>query len=1021
MITVTQAGITVEAAPATHIAFNGVSESKVLVCSPNLMVESQDSFGNLSPVLSNLTVALTGQGSGTYYDDVACTNPVTTMPLNVGEGSLTLYFKSATPENLSLLASASGLISVSKNFAVKPYQAWLGSFSTQSLYEPGGHALRGRFDGMMNGPMATITDSDGKIYIADSSNHRIHKYDPNTGFEGWIGRVSLTPTGGFTGCDTAVGLTPGWCVGGFSSSGSGDGQMNSPGGIALSNTYLYVADSSNHRILRYELDTGTFAGWTGRILTSPTGGDLGCAGAAVGTTTPGWCTGGTAQSGSGMGQYNIPRNLLLDGDYLYIADNTNHRIAKLDVILGVMESWIGWINTSPTGGAAGCTGAAVSTVTPGWCSGGSAKTGTVMGSLKNPRGLATDGTYLYVADTGNHRIQRYMLATGTIQSWIGRVSSKPTGGDPGCSAAATNSFTPGWCIGGTSKSGTGNGAMSSPYSVSVISGDLFVADFTNSRINKYVASTAAFVGWLGRVLTVPTGGAAGCTTTTIGSATPGWCLGGTAQSGIEDGMMYSPSNVIEDNGSLLVTDNLNHRVAKIDPATGSYVGWLGARSNTQSDWTVSWSQPSLSGRDSSSFYSALGIASDGTNIYVADGTNHRIKNYSLSATGLDFTGWLGAIWSKPTGGGASCTGAALNATTPTWCSGGSAKTGTSNGQFNIPNDIYVDETHLYTVDKSNHRVQKFTKSTAAFVGWIGRINASPTGGDPGCSGAATNGFTPGWCSGGTAKSGNGDGHFSSPQGIYGDATYLYVVDTVNNRVMRFTKTTGAFGGWIGRVLTVPTGGEAGCTSVAIGSPTPGWCTGGTAQTGTGNGALSAPTDATGDGTYLYVSDSSNNRILRFDTATGSFQGWLGRISTSPTGGDAGCAGAVTGTATPGFCTGGTAQFGTGNGHLRTPRGLWTNGTHLYVVDGTNHRIVKMTTSGTFVGWQGRINTAPTGGESGCLGASSGTLTQGWCTGGTASRGDRVGMFDTPMFITGTDSTYLVVTQTNNSLLTRVPY
>jgi hypothetical protein len=74
-----------------------------------------------------------------------------------------------------------------------------------------------------------------------------------------------------------------------------DGSMFRPGGVFVdaANLYLYVVDMGNSRIDRYFVSSGNFAGWIGLIGTSPTGGDPGCAGATVGTFTPGWCIGGT--------------------------------------------------------------------------------------------------------------------------------------------------------------------------------------------------------------------------------------------------------------------------------------------------------------------------------------------------------------------------------------------------------------------------------------------------------------------------------------------------------------------------------------------------------------------------------------------------------------------------------------------------------------------------------------------------------------------------------------------------------
>ena len=233
-------------------------------------------------------------------------------------------------------------------------------------------------------------------------------------------------------------------------------------------------------------------------------------------------------------------------------------------------------------------------------------------------------------------------------------------------------------------------------------------------------------------------------------------------------------------------------------------------------------------------------------------------------------------------------------------------------------------------------------------------------------------------------------------------------------------TSGAFTGWIGRISTSPSGGDAGCAGAATTTFTPGWCTGGTAAAGTANGNLSAPKGNILNGSSLYISDTTNNRISRYTASSGAFTGWIGKIGTTPTGGDAGCAGAVVGSFTPGWCTGGTAASGTGNGQLAAPGGLWTNNTSLYVADTTNNRVSRYTlASGTFTGWMGNINTSPTGGDSGCAGAAAGTLTPGWCTGGTAKTGMNVGMMDAPQFVTGA-GLYVYLTDLNNSRVMRFP-
>src|SRR5690606_10070851 len=132
---------------------------------------------------------------------------------------------------------------------------------------------------------------------------------------------------------------------------------------------------------------------------------------------------------------------------------------------------------------------------------------------------------------------------------------------------------------------------------------------------------------------------------------------------------------------------------------------------------------------------------------------------------------------------------------------------------------------------------------------------SPTGGDDGCAGATVNSFTPGWCLGGTARSGNANGHLNGPRGVAVTSNGLFVVDVVNNRISRYDAATGEFLGWHGAIATLPNGGADGCTTAGVGAMTPGWCLGGTAKASSELGTFDGPIDVTADAVYLYVSDA----------------------------------------------------------------------------------------------------------------------------------------------------------------------
>jgi sugar lactone lactonase YvrE len=870
---------------------------------------------------------------------------------------------------------------------------------------------------MLGNPVAVAVSPAGDIYVSDSYNHRISKYNSSGVFVGWIGAIATSPTGGAAGCSgAAVGTaTPGWCTGGTAMPGSDDGMFYSPSGMSVdASGNLYVADYNNYRIEKFN-SSGVFQGWIGMIATSPTGGDTGCSGAGVGTFTPGWCKGGTADYGYDDGMLSYPSDVKVDSSgYLYVTDFDNSRVSKYNSA-GAFQGWIGRISVSPTGGVAGCNGAGVGTATPGWCVGGESESGQVNGMLYNPTALTLDSSgNIFVLDSRNFRIVKYN-SSGVFQGWVGAIGSSPTGGATGCNGASTGTLTPGWCLGGRGAQGSGDGMLSQSYGIAVdASGNIYVADYSHYRINKY-NSAGVFQGWRGGIYISPTGGDAGCAGAAVWSFTPGWCKGGSGSNDQIDGALDSPQGVaIDSSGNIYVADGGNARVNKYD-SSGTPLGEI--RSTIK---YFSWHRTTSDSRQSTGegmLDSPYGLALDSSsNLYVANMNDFKINKYDLSGTSL---GWIGNIWASPTGGAAGCNGAALGTMTPGWCTGGSAQGGSADGSLQQPADVALDSSgNLYVVDNGNARIVLYN-SSGVYQGWIGKIATSPTGGAAGCNGASVGTFTPGWCTGGTAASGSGDGMLSNPLKIALDSSNnIYVADTDNHRINKYN-SSGLFQGWIGKIASSPTGGAGGCNGASVGTFTPGWCTGGTSASGTGDGMMSSPkgifVDSSGN---FYVSDSGNSRINKYNSA-GVFQGWIGKIATSPSAGATGCSGASAGTFTPGWCKGGTAASGTNDGMLATPEGITldANG-NLYVADSANHRINKYNSVGAFQGWIGSIATSPTGGATGCNGAAVGTVTPGWCKGGTSTSGTADGMMNGPTGVALDKSGNLYVADSQNHRILR---
>ncbi|CAF3049562.1 unnamed protein product, partial [Rotaria sp. Silwood2] len=179
-------------------------------------------------------------------------------------------------------------------------------------------------------------DQFGSIYVSDQGNCRILRFPPNS-----------------------VSGTIGDWIAGTGVSGYGWQGFASPTGIFVdSNQAVYVADTSNHRIQKYNF------------------------GACYGMTVA-----GTGYAGNSLNQLQNPTSVVVDSDgCLYISDQNNHRILR-------------WAPEACAGECiAGCS------MTPG----------TRPDQLNHPSDIAFDSQgSLYVSDTWNNRVQKFAILNGT--------------------------------------------------------------------------------------------------------------------------------------------------------------------------------------------------------------------------------------------------------------------------------------------------------------------------------------------------------------------------------------------------------------------------------------------------------------------------------------------------------------------------------------------------------------------------------------------------------------------------------
>ncbi|MCA9927301.1 MAG: hypothetical protein KC419_02440, partial [Anaerolineales bacterium] len=138
--------------------------------------------------------------------------------------------------------------------------------------------IPGANDGELSAPRNVAVAEDGRIFVADSGNHRIQVFDADGTF--------ITAWGSF---------------------GAEPGQFNEPWDLAVDNQFVYIADTWNHRIQKF-----THAG--------DLVGVFGASGSAA-----------DAPDTNGLGLFFGPRDVMLYGDdQLLVTDTGNHRIQVLD-------------------------------------------------------------------------------------------------------------------------------------------------------------------------------------------------------------------------------------------------------------------------------------------------------------------------------------------------------------------------------------------------------------------------------------------------------------------------------------------------------------------------------------------------------------------------------------------------------------------------------------------------------------------------------------------------------------------
>lgn len=314
------------------------------------------------------------------------------------------------------------------------------------------------------------------------------------------------------------------------------------------------------------------------------------------TTLAGSGTIGAADAMGTVASFNRPAGVTTDGINLYVTDLYNNKIRKIVIATGVVTTLAG----SGVLGAADGTGTAA--------------------SFSMPVGITTDGINLYVTDSD--KIRKIVIATGVVTTLAG-------------------SSTRG------SVDGTGtNASFLDPNGITTDGINLYVADYSNNKIRKIVIATSV-------VTTLAGSGAAGTMNGT-----------GTAAS------FYSPYGITTDGINLYVTEVNNIKVRKIAIATGVVTTMAGSGTIGSIDGAGT----------AASFNFPAGITTDGTNLYVVDSGNNKVRKIVIA------TSVVTTLAGSGTAGTADGTGTAAS--------------------FYLPVGITSDGTNLYVADTSNNKIRK---------------------------------------------------------------------------------------------------------------------------------------------------------------------------------------------------------------------------------------------------------------------------------------------------------------------------
>jgi len=413
----------------------------------------------------------------------------------------------------------------------------------------------------------------------------------------WGKDVVTGGTTGFEVCTVAAN-----CKFGLASGELGN-EIGSPPAVAADGANVYVADGSHDRIQRFG-HAGVFSRTWGKdvLSTGGTGFEI-CLVASS-------CQGAAASTGLG-GEMDTLEGVAVDPDgNVYVSERLNHRVEKFDSAGNFVAAWGRDVVAGGTTGFEICTVASM-------CKKG--VTGGLGGQFNAPNGIAVDGSFVYVADRVNNRIQKFTRFGTFLRAWGKDVV---TGGGTGFEICETASE----CKAGAESVGLG-GELNTPVGVaSDGSGNVYVTDTNGSQVQKF-DSVGDWERTWGK--DVVTGGTTGFEVCTVAST----CRPAD-NSGTLGGELNQPTGIAADATSVFVSDPYSGRIQEFDPSGRFFALWggdvvSGGGTGFEVCTDAALCKASAFAGTGGFMQLPAGLALDGSSLFVADQGNNRIQAFGV--------------------------------------------------------------------------------------------------------------------------------------------------------------------------------------------------------------------------------------------------------------------------------------------------------------------------------------------------------------------------------------------------------